>query len=135
MNVFSHVDSQVDRPDRRNEMSRRHVRIFPDILRIKSQKQLRHRRISGDDQVGNQGAVDPAHVQQLLDDPVDGRDNHLLQLLQSPGSLGVYNPGDHILSVTDLGIVIRGFGQGEQRGPSHWPSGQAKTTHSLRLRI
>ncbi len=66
--------------------------------------------------MGDEGPVDLTHLEQFVDDAVDRGDDHLLQFFEPSGFLGKDDPGDHILAVTDLAIIIRGLGQGEEHG-------------------
>ena len=45
---------------------------------IEPQEELGHRGIAGDDEMGDQGSIDLAHLEQFLDDSVDGGDDDLL---------------------------------------------------------
>jgi len=41
--------------------------------------------IAGYDEMRDEGPVDLAHLEELVDDAIDGRDDHFLQLLSPPG--------------------------------------------------
>jgi len=82
--MISHIDAQVDGPHRGDEVGRGDIRLFADVFRIEAQEELGHRRIPGDDEVGDERPIDPAHGEQFFDDAIKGGDDDLLQLLQSP---------------------------------------------------
>ncbi len=114
----------------------RNVGLLADVFGIETQKELGHGRIARDDQMGDQGSVDLAHLEQFLMMPLIVETTTSCSLFQSAGFLGVDDPGDHVLSVTDLAIVIRGLGQGEEDWRRHiGHPDRPTTTHSLRLRI
>ena len=74
--MISDVDAEVDGPHRGDEVGRWDIRLFTDVFRIEAQEEMGHRRIPGDDEMGDERTIDPAHVEQFFDNAIEGRDDH-----------------------------------------------------------
>ena len=115
MDVIGQVEPQVHGPGRGKEVGGRDVGILADVFGIDFKEKLGHRRVGGNDDVGDLVFLDAALVDQVVDDFVEIADDRSVELVEAVSLEGENDPRDDILAEADLGVVL-GVGRDQQVG-------------------
>ncbi|VTR70227.1 hypothetical protein DESC_780415 [Desulfosarcina cetonica] len=109
--VVVQCQADVHRPDGWIERGGRYVGRATDVTGIDLEQELGHGGVAGQGDGGDILGIDLGLADDFFDDGVDGLGHDLLQPFQAALFLGIHDPADHVLAVTDLGVEVAVLGQ------------------------